>query len=367
MIIKNFDDSKLLKLNFYYLLVGYLISIIYLISYKFFTSSISFHNQFDFFDLRNFAIFHEQKSALSNNPSINSTGFSRVILILSIILIYYDLTKKKFSIVLTIVLFCLSFTLISLQSKFSILSGVIVYIFLLCAKNTFNHKKILNFIFIILFPLLYFNLSTIDRDKRINTTLKIIIDEKIKTNKAIIKLSENKNNEILIQESKKEGAIQKNNKNIIKKNDVDLNTQITTEYDVDLNTQITTGRNRIWRDQIDYIYGKNILLTGEGIYADLKIFGTSSSNAILYAFLCGGLISAILLIILYLKFMFQYFIYIYKKTFSVNQDVNELYFFIILILLLRSIIENSFLSIQFDFYLMIILVEILYIKKKSNN
>ena len=41
-------------------------------------------------------MFHEDQSGLSNNPSINSTGFSRVVLILAVILIYYDLTKKYF-------------------------------------------------------------------------------------------------------------------------------------------------------------------------------------------------------------------------------------------------------------------------------
>ena len=100
LLIKSFNDPKLLKFNFHYLIGAYLISIIFLITYKFFNSSISLYNQFDvlifdFFDLRNFAVFNETETGLSNNPSINSTGFSRVVLILAVILIYYDLTKNS--------------------------------------------------------------------------------------------------------------------------------------------------------------------------------------------------------------------------------------------------------------------------------
>ena len=101
LLIKSLKDPKLLKFNFHYLIGGYLVSIIFLITYKFFNSSISLYNQsglliFDFFDLRNFSVFNETETGLSNNPSINSTGFSRVVLILTVLLIYYDLTKKIF-------------------------------------------------------------------------------------------------------------------------------------------------------------------------------------------------------------------------------------------------------------------------------
>ena len=227
----------------------------------------------------------------------------------------------------------------SLQSKFSILTALIIYIFLLWSENSYRNKKVFNFIFVILLPILYFNLSTINKENRINTTIKVIIDEQVK----IIKQKEDENTKKIINEN-----------NDIKK------------YYKDINTQITTGRNRIWRDQINYISSNNILFKGKGIYADLKIFGTSSSNAILYTFLCGGLVGVILLMIFYIKFTIQFFVYIYKKTFNIKQNISEIYFFILLILLLRSLVENSFISIQFDFYLTIILIEILNLKKKSN-
>ena len=347
LLIKSFNDPKLLKLNFHYIIGLYLISVIFLIIYKLFYSSITLHNTLDviIFDLRNFVIFHEVQSGLSNNPSINSTGFSRVVLILAVILIYYDLTKKNISIILTIILFCLSLILISLQSKFSILSALIIYIFLLWSENSYRNKKILNFIFVILLPILYFNLSTMDKENRINTTIKVIIDEQVKVIKPSIEQKKNEN-------TTDEENAEKNNKK--------------KKYSQDINTQITTGRNRIWRDQINYINNNNILFKGKGIYADLKIFGTSSSNAILYTFLSGGLVGAILLIIFYIKFIIQFFVYIYKKTFNIKQNINEIYFFVLLILLLRSLVENSFISIQFDFYLTIILIEILNLRRKSN-
>ena len=347
LLIKSFNDPKLLKLNFHYIIGLYLISVIFLIIYKLFYSSITLHNTLDviIFDLRNFVIFHEVQSGLSNNPSINSTGFSRVVLILAVILIYYDLTKKNISIILTIILFCLSLILISLQSKFSILSALIIYIFLLWSENSYRNKKILNFIFVILLPILSFNLSTIDKENRINKTIKVILDEQVKVIKPSIEQKKNEN-------TTDEENAEKNNKK--------------KKYSQDINTQITTGRNRIWRDQINYINNNNILFKGKGIYADLKIFGTSSSNAILYTFLSGGLVGAILLIIFYIKFIIQFFVYIYKKTFNIKQNINEIYFFVLLILLLRSLVENSFISIQFDFYLTIILIEILNLRRKSN-
>ena len=73
---------------------------------------------------------------------------------------------------------------------------------------------------------------------------------------------------------------------------------------------------------------------------------------------------AILLIIFYIKFIIQFCVYIYKKTFNIKQNISEIYFFVLLILLLRSLVENSFMSIQFDFYLTIILIEILNLRKK---
>ena len=71
----------------------------------------------------------------------------------------------------------------SLQSKFSILTALIIYIFLLWSENSYRNKKVFNFIFVILLPILYFNLSTINKENRINTTIKVIIDEQVKISK----------------------------------------------------------------------------------------------------------------------------------------------------------------------------------------
>jgi len=83
--------------------------------------------------------------------------------------------------------------------------------------------------------------------------------------------------------------------------------------------------------------------------------------------LSGGIISLILLIIIYLKFFIKYLSFYYEKFFLKKINKNEIYLIIFSILILRSIIENGFVSIQFDFYLTVILIEIINFTEENKN
>tara|TARA_Y100000591_G_scaffold231784_1_gene202735 strand:- start:729 stop:2117 length:1389 start_codon:yes stop_codon:yes gene_type:complete len=354
ILIKKIGGPKLLKLNFYYMIFGYLIIIIFLGMYKY----IHFENfnNFSIFDLRNYSLFFESNSALSNNPSINSTGVSRVILILLVLIIYLDITKKKISIPISIILFCLSFIIISFQSKFSILSIVIIYFLLLLCDNTYSNKKITNFIFVFLLPLLVFNTLNFENETRITKTINNL---KAEITKPLTQgQKENKQTQEIIFDKKSKKQNFKKNEDIESLENIKSN---------NIRSEITTGRHKIWIEHINYFTHNNILFFGQGIYSDLKIFEVSSSNAIIYTFLSGGIISLILLIIIYLKFFIKYLSFYYEKFFLKKINKNEIYLIIFSILILRSIIENGFVSIQFDFYLTVILIEIINFTEENKN
>ena len=129
---------------------------------------------------------------------------------------------------------------------------------------------------------------------------------------------------------------------------------ITNIADNSLINKITTGRMNIWVQNLYYIRNNNFLIFGKGVQIDKKLLSMSSSNAFIYSWLSGGLVSAILYIILIIFYISsQKKVLIKFLTKKIIKKEILLMNTIIFILFCRSLVENSFLTIQIDLMLIV--------------
>lgn len=128
----------------------------------------------------------------------------------------------------------------------------------------------------------------------------------------------------------------------------------------EITNAITTGRMFIWKWQYSYIRDNRYLLFGKGYLADKKIFDITSSNSLLYVWLAGGIICIILFFILYVIFTVNIIKHFYKFLFKeYNGGDKILYYSLLITMFLRTLIENSFASLQLDLFLILFLYEII--------
>jgi len=137
----------------------------------------------------------------------------------------------------------------------------------------------------------------------------------------------------------------------------------------------TSGRTGLWNETLSK-YNKQKIF-GYGPQADRFLiglkeygyFGNNVSNAYVYAFLCGGYLSIIILIFITITAVFYlYKIFFIKKIFSEDNLIYvKLSSIYLIFFLLRSIIENSFSLFSIDFIFFIISMSILkyFIKFKK--
>ena len=415
-LINKFLKRDLLIINFFLLLFLYFFGIIFLTIFK-------IYNLPDFtiasllieaFDLRNMFVFQENSTSFSGNPAPNSTGFTRVLLMIILTIIYIDLSSKKTSIILYLTMNFLILMLISLQSKFGVLSGIIIYSIFLIFKNCGYKKKIINLIFALILPItIYFGIHSTNRYADIVSQIieikQIYKDDRIDKSKTKDEiaglLTQNDLSSIksMIQDSKDTISPEKlerylatleNDKKSINKIWVELNSDYPVlkkkildkiqsqnpnlkkkignlrQYEVlhqdknyqnyEITNAITTGRMFIWKWQYSYIRDNRYLLFGKGYLADKKIFDITSSNSLLYVWLAGGIICIILFFILYVIFTVNIIKHFYKFLFKeYNGGDKILYYSLLITMFLRTLIENSFASLQLDLFLILFLYEII--------
>ena len=420
-LIKKFLKRDLLIINFFLLLFLYFFGIIFLTIFK-------IYNLPDFtiasllieaFDLRNMFVFQENSTSFSGNPAPNSTGFSRVLLMIILTIIYIDLSSKKTSIILYLIINFLILILISLQSKFGVLSGIIIYLIFLIFKNCGYKKKIINLIFALILPIaIYFGIHSTNRyadtvsqiieikqiyeDDRIdklkskdsqtkdevaelltqndlNTIEKMIQDsqdtissKQLENYLQILKKDKKSTSKIWVELNSSHPAllekildeIQSQNPNLKKKignlRQYEVLHQDKNYKNYEITNAITTGRMFIWKWQYSYIRDNRYLLFGKGYLADKKIFDITSSNSLLYVWLAGGIICIILFFILYVIFTVNIIKHFYKSLFKeYNGGDKILYYSLLITMFLRTLIENSFASLQLDLFLILFLYEII--------
>ena len=411
-LINKFLKRDLLIINFFLLLFLYFFGIIFLTIFK-------IYNVPDFtivgllikaFDLRNMFVFQENSASFSGNPAPNSTGFSRVLLMIILTIIHIDLSSKKTSIILYLIMNFLILILISLQSKFGVLSGIIIYLIFLIFKNCGYKKKIINLIFALILPItIYFGIHSTNRytdtisqifeisknsqtkneieesltqndisviesilldskeiisPKKLDYYLEILKKDKKSVNEIWVELNSDHQellNKIIQKIQSQNPKIKKEIENlrqyeVLHQDKNYKNYEITNE----ITNEITTGRMFIWKWQYNYIRDNRYLLFGKGYLADKKIFNITSSNSLLYVWLAGGIICIILFFILYVIFTVNIIKHFYKSLFKeYNGGDKILYYSLLITMFLRTLIENSFASLQLDLFLILFLYEII--------
>ena len=317
-----------------------LIVYISLISFFFYSKLI-----FEFIDNKNLlylygtdTLFPESKNFEQANPRV--TGLARMFLLIFYFLFFYHLNiSNKF---VKIIFFLISFFLImgvyATQTRGGIIGILIFIIFYLFFFREKLIKKLLYILCLILIPMVTFE-GIIYVKKNFHTT----------ANKSSL-------------------------------NDAALNTNNVFDSRIAKNIS-SSGRIDIWKISFKIIKEKKIIL-GKGPQADrlllsehqgksilnnnVPIFDNNSSNALIYSYLCGGLISFTILLIVYFLILKQIFFYLFiKKTISKKYFIINFALITIIFLTVRTVFENGYAVFGVD-YLFCITCYFILIKSYKN-
>jgi len=253
-----------------------------------------------------------------SNPRV--TGLSRIALILFYFFSFYltYMKGKKNQIIVYILLNILVLIIYLYQSRGSFFGVIIfvIYYLIFIKKNFF--KKIIFLLLIILIPIV---------------------------------LAESFN-------SLRENSLTYS----IKKDDVNKNRIIESKT--------SSGRIQIWKNSIDVIINERIIL-GMGPQSDRYLlekfllkdqknnhdpfFESNSSNALIYSYLCGGIIGfTMLLTIYYFLFSELFKTLANKENFKSKSMLFHFSYIVVSFLVIRSIFENSFALFSLDYCLIIL-------------
>ena len=256
------------------------------------------------------------------------TGVSRLLLFFYIILTCYTffiLKKKNYTKVALLYLFII-FTgslIWSFQSRTTLLTKIIIDILLIYFLQIKIKNKIIIFLILTFFPIILHNSIILLKNKESRDSF---LGELNLINKKIY--SKNNNN------------INLNNNLIIKKNRIFI--------------ENTSGRTEIWKIIIKK--SKDSLFFGHGSQADRwyinrnDSFYNNASSAFFYALICGGVSGVLIYILIFYKSLkLAFYIFLKNKFFFKKNNLLKISsFFILIALLLRSLVENSFMLFSVD-------------------
>jgi len=319
-------NSFLKKFKIEYLL---LISFIIFFSYNI---VLVFNIYKSFLFSNDFSAYGTMLTDPSNNFFSHSvpriTGVSRLLLFFYIILncfTFFILKKKgyiKISLLCTLIIF--SGSLIwSFQSRTILLTKLIIDILLILFLEKRIKIKILIFLILTFLPIILHNLIILIKNKEsrdlYSSEFRLIYNKTFKQNNNDTKLENNL---------------------IIKKN------RIFNEG--------TSGRTEIWNAIIKKSKGSPFF--GYGSQADRWYinrsapFYNNASSALFYSLICGGVTGVLIYLAIFFKTLKLVFItFLRKKFFLKNNNLLTMSsFFILAALLVRSLVENSFMLFSID-------------------
>ena len=102
----------------------------------------------------------------------------------------------------------------------------------------------------------------------------------------------------------------------------------------------TSGRINDWKKIIDKFNYKDNLFFGYGVQGDRYLINQTASNGLMYTFVSSGIIGLIFFLILSLISGIQILKYLFVNT--KKELIGQFSFFIILIILIRSLVETSY-------------------------
>jgi len=256
------------------------------------------------------------------------TGVSRLLLFFYIILTCYtffilkEKNYKKVALLYLLIIFTGSL-IWSFQSRTILLTKIIIDVLLIYFLQIKIKNKIIIFLILTLLPIILHNSIILVKNKE---SRDLFLSEL----NLIFKNIYTKNN----------NDINLNNNLIIKKN------RIFNEN--------TSGRTEIWNAIIKK--SKDSLLFGHGSQADRwyinrdDSFYNNASSAFFYSLICGGVSGVLIYILIFYKSLkLVFFIFLRNKFFFKKNNLLTISsFFILIALLLRSLVENSFMLFSID-------------------
>jgi hypothetical protein len=256
------------------------------------------------------------------------TGVSRLFLFFYIFLTCYTffILKNKTYIKITLLYVFIIFSghlIWSFQSRTVLLAKVIIDILLIFFLQKKIRIKIVIFLILTILPIvLHYTIVIIKNQESRNLFFNEI--------NLILKKNSTKNN-----------------------NDINLNNNLIIKNSR-LFHENTSGRTEIWNKIIKK--SKESPFFGHGSQADRwyinrsETFYNNASSAFFYALICGGALGVLIyLLILYETLKLVFLIFARKKYFFINSNLLTISsFFILIALLIRSLVENSFMLFSVD-------------------
>ena len=278
---------------------------------------------------------------------INSNGASRLLCFINLLVLTSLIYNKNYtnikSIISVLCIIILTSLVIKAEGRVNIVLALISCSVVFLNKNIFVLKKFLVFFSIIIFA---FYLSKL----------------------GIANISDNYKRIFIFNDNKRF----KFDLNDGIKNNIDVLFQ--TEIISDKNNYKTDNWNRFakWALIIKEVSRQNItkVIFGSGPEHDrilLKSKGlkwhADAANGFLYSLLSGGILGALLYLLILKKIIYNLFIFFKKKIFIIGENYNEIFCFICpFLLILRSIFENGFSVWGVDFIIIVICLS--YIESK---
>ena len=355
-----------------------------------------------------------------------STGISRILVMISIIalLLLFRFKNNYLKIFLFIFMIFINSVIVLLASRFGIYSYVIIFVTLLLFIKISYFKKIFLIICLSIIPYLiqdtikqYKFLVLINKavakntlnvkgtvnnlnrygqenvDKNLNE--KSIVDGNNYGQNNVDNVYEinfydlfTKNNDDDVANAygvsfidlvtKNNNKYEKIKKNYIQTNKIRTNRNLITLNKDTNSLQIeTTGRLNIWKKAYNLILdGKVNIWIGNGYQTDRKLltfdkdsmfYGSNVSNSLLHIFMCSGLIGLFIFLYINLKVMIRIFHFYFIEKIYLNYNSNFTLIVAInavLLLYLRSLIENSIAYYNIDFLIFLMCLYIINKKRK---
>jgi hypothetical protein len=279
----------------------------------------------------------DPSTSLFNQPVPRVTGLSRSLLIIYIFLstfyFFYQNKNNKFNIIILFLALLFGYFLWVLQSRTILVSKFFLdAIFLIFTSNKNYKKKIFYYILLTITPifLLYATIYL----KNLESRTRLIADFKEISNLNFDNYS---------------------------------NTKILNQNRIFVTN--SSGRTQIWNEILNK--SKNSLMFGYGsqsdrfyINRDKKEFSNASS-AFFYSLICAGLFGILIYFLICANIIKLMTVYIKKKLLiPENEIISKCSLFIMISILLRSLVENSFMIFSVDNLLFLICYFILIKKLK---
>jgi hypothetical protein len=318
ILLSNLSKKKIIFIYVLTILFISFVAILFIIP--------NFYNIDYFFNLRNAPIYNPELYLLGVN-TIKSTGISRLLLIIYIFFFVKILFKNNYRYKILTILFLLNILIFLFESRTSFYFLLLINFLIFFSKN-FKKFYFKTIIFLILSLIGNFTFSF----------NQFLINKELISTRYSILFNENAN----LKKSTEENA------NLNLEKSTEENKRLIISYK-------TSGRTDIWNKLFEK--EKSPLILGYGIERDKSIFGMTISNGALYSYISGGIVGLFCYSTIVLFTVKNIFFFLYKRKkqlLKINNFYPIVSIIVLIFLILRSLVETSFIFFGIDMILFII-------------